>query len=295
MKIVDARSIKEKILAECKHESEIMKESVSKIPKLCIVQVEGDKASDLYVNNKIRTGSLIGIEIEHIKLPSNISEIDLKSEIIKLNNDNNVDGIIVQLPLPEHINEDVILEHIHYSKDVDGLGAIQQGLLSSKRNEEILFKPCTAQGVLEILKSVHDSLSGKKVTIINRSHLIGKPLIQLLLNENCTVTVCHSKTSNDDLLNYIASSDIVITGIGQPHYFDYSVFKNGQTIIDCSMNMLNGKLVGDVNIESMIDKESCKDIIISSGKGQTGPLTVACLMRNTIKAAKNNILYDFKN
>lgn len=289
MKIVNAKEIKERILKECKESIDELKSLGFRAPKLCIVQVEGDGASDLYVNNKIKTGTNIGLDVSHTKLPKNITTNMLQRLIIELNEDKDVDGIIVQLPLPEHINEEVILESIHFSKDVDGLGAIQQGLLSSGRNQDIMYIPCTAQGVLEILKDIHGDLTGKKAMIINRSHLIGKPLIQLLLNENCTVSVCHSKTDRDDLYDTIDFSDIIITGIGKAHFFSKGLFRNGKTIIDCSMNMLDSKLVGDVNMESMIGDIFHNDTIISSGKGQTGPLTVACLMRNTIKAAKNNI------
>lgn len=251
------------------------------VPKLCVIQVEGDSASDKYVNNKKKLGAEIGIEVEHILLANDVSYATLLDTITEKNNDNTVNGIIVQLPLPEHLKqyERVFLDNICPYKDVDGLGAYQIGWLGTKNKHALT--PCTAKGVVALLDNVvGDDLVGKDICIVNSSYLIGIPL-QAILRDKATVTLCRRFTK--DLKNKMRNADIVITGIGQAKHFDRSYVSNGQVIIDCSMNFDNGKLCGDYDLESL----KSMNVLIASGPGHTGPFTVLSLIANTIQAYIN--------
>lgn len=245
------------------------------VPKLVILQVEGDKASDSYVKNKVKLGKELGIEVEHTLLKSDISQAKLEMIISHYNADHNTNGIIVQLPLPNHLDERKALDTIDVEKDVDGLGTQQIGRLTTQNGR--IMHPCTALGVLNMLISI-TKLEGKDVVIVNRSNLIGKPLQIMLTDENATVTMCHSKTKN--LKEKIQNADIVITGIGKAKFFDKSYFKDGQIIIDCSMNVYEGKLCGDVKVEDLDEL----DVLVASGTGHTGVMTVLSLMYNTLMA-----------
>ena len=245
------------------------------VPKLVILQVEGDKASDSYVKNKIKLGKELGIEIEHTLLKSDIPQKKLEMIIEHYNADRDTSGIIVQLPLPDHLDERKALDTIDVEKDVDGLGTKQIGRLTTQNGR--VMHPCTALGVLNMLIHITE-LEGKDVVIVNRSNLIGKPLQIMLTNEDATVTMCHSRTKN--LKEKIQNADIVITGIGKAKFFDKSYFKDGQIIIDCSMNVYEGKLCGDVKIEDLEEL----DVLVASGTGHTGVMTVLSLMYNTLMA-----------
>lgn len=245
------------------------------VPKLVILQVEGDKASDSYVKNKIKLGKELGIEIEHTLLKSDIPQKKLEMIIEHYNADRDTSGIIVQLPLPDHLDERKALDTIDVEKDVDGLGTKQIGRLTTQNGR--VMHPCTALGVLNMLIHITE-LEGKDVVIVNRSNLIGKPLQAMLTNEDATVTMCHSRTKN--LKEKIQNADIVITGIGKAKFFDKSYFKDGQIIIDCSMNVYEGKLCGDVKIEDLEEL----DVLVASGTGHTGVMTVLSLMYNTLMA-----------
>ena len=251
------------------------------VPKLCVIQVEGDSASDRYVNNKKKLGAEIGIDVEHILLANDVSYATLLDTITEKNNDNTVNGIIVQLPLPEHLKqyERIFLDSICPYKDVDGLGAYQLGWLGTKN--KCALAPCTAKGVIALLDNVvEEGLVGKDICVVNCSYLIGIPL-QTMLRDIATVTVCHKLTN--DLKNKMRNADIVITGIGCAKFFDRSYVSNGQVIIDCSMNFDNGKLCGDYDLESL----KSMDVLIASGAGHTGPMTVLSLMINTVQAYIN--------
>lgn len=243
--------------------------------RLVIIQVEGDKASDSYVKNKVKLGAELGIKVSHVMLKNDTTQDKLERIIEFYNNEDSVNGIIVQLPLPKHLNERKALDKIDVEKDVDGLSTAQIGRLTTE-NGRVMF-PCTALGVLIMLINITE-LEGKDVVIVNRSNLIGKPLQTLLTKKNATVTMCHSKTKN--LKEKIQNADIVITGIGRAKHFDKSYFRDGQIIIDCSMNMYEGKLCGDVKIEDLEDL----DVLIASGTGHTGVMTVLSLMYNTLIA-----------
>lgn len=273
MKLINAQEIKEN---KIKALSDLTKGLETK-PQLTIIQVEGDEASNRYVNNKIKIGEQIGIDVKHILLPNDITTSQLIG-FVENENKGNTHGIIVQLPLPKQIDEKLVISHIKPSKDVDGLTNEQFGKLASQEIGALI--PCTAQSVMTILENVVDDFNGKNVTIVNRSHLIGLPLSLLLTHKNCTVTLCHSKTK--DLKSKMKSADIVITGIGKAHYFNEEYFRDEQIVVDCSMNFIDRKLVGDVDIEALKNING----YISSGKNQTGPLTCVSLMKNTIDAAK---------
>ena len=270
MKIINTREIAQEIKNAIR----------TTIPKdvetrLVIIQVEGDKASDSYVKNKVKLGAELGIKVSHVMLKNDTTQDKLERIIEFYNNEDSVNGIIVQLPLPKHLNERKALDKIDVEKDVDGLSTAQIGRLTTE-NGRVMF-PCTALGVLNMLINI-TKLEGKDVVIVNRSNLIGKPLQTLLTKENATVTMCHSKTKN--LKEKIQNADIVITGIGKAKFFDKSYFRDGQIIIDCSMNMYEGKLCGDVKIEDLEDL----DVLIASGTGHTGVMTVLSLMYNTLMA-----------
>ena len=270
MKIINTKEIAQEV-------KDAIKVTMPKgvVPKLVILQVEGDKASDSYVKNKVKLGKELGIEVEHTLLKSDIPQKKLEMIIEHYNADRDVSGIIVQLPLPKHLDERKALDTIDVEKDVDGLSTKQIGRLTTQNGR--VMHPCTALGVLNMLIHITE-LEGKDVVIVNRSNLIGKPLQTMLTNENATVTMCHSKTKN--LKEKIQNADIVITGIGKAKFFDKSYFKDGQIIIDCSMNMYEGKLCGDVKVEDLEEL----DVLVASGTGHTGVMTVLSLMYNTLMA-----------
>lgn len=270
MKIINTKEIAQEV-------KDAIKVTMPKgvVPKLVILQVEGDKASDSYVKNKVKLGKELGIEVEHTLLKSDIPQKKLEMIIEHYNADRDVSGIIVQLPLPKHLDERKALDTIDVEKDVDGLGTKQIGRLTTQNGR--VMHPCTALGVLNMLIHITE-LEGKDVVIVNRSNLIGKPLQTMLTDENATVTMCHSKTKN--LKEKMQNADIVITGIGKAKFFDKSYFKDGQIIIDCSMNMYEGKLCGDVKVEDLEEL----DVLVASGTGHTGVMTVLSLMYNTLMA-----------
>lgn len=275
MRIINTQKIIDELKLNLKKEVALM----NKKPTLAILQVEGAYQSDIYVRNKIKLADQLGIETKHIMFPKDVEQEEVRQVIILLNRNFDVDGIIVQLPLPDHLNEREILETIAVKKDVDGLTTGQMSLLEI--NDEKALVPCTASGVLKLIQS-QCNIEGKDVVIVNRSHLIGKPLQKVLTNMNATVTLCHSKTKNLD--KKTRDADIVITGVGIANKFNAKNFTSWQIIIDCSMNMHDGKLCGDVNVEDLKNL----DVSVASGKGHTGPCTVLSLMENTIKACKNN-------
>ena len=260
---------------------EDIKEATSKLkkkPRLTIIQVEGDKASDSYVRNKKKLGAELGIEVMHHLLPNTLSQKEYEI-VVKAMNQTETDGIIVQLPLPAHVDERALLELIDPDKDVDGLTSAQMGYLSVNHKDTLI--PCTAHGVLQMLLSLCPDLTGKDVTIVNASNLIGKPLREILTQRGCTVTVCHKKTK--ELKDKMTRADIVVTGIGQPFYFDASYFTDCQIIIDCGLSYHEetGKLVGDVNLPEVEEKLRT---FIASGTGHTGLATTTMLMYNTLQA-----------
>ena len=275
MKMIDSKAVIEL-------QKNLLKKSIEMFsikPTLAVIQIEGDTASDRYVKNKKKLGEELGIEVRHILLSNNVAQHAVCELIDKLNDDNNVNGIILQLPIPEHLNKRELLDRICPYKDVDGLGAYQIGWLGAKDKNALI--PCTAKGVMDLINATVNDITGLDIVIVNCSYLIGIPL-QTMLRDIATVTVCHKLTNG--LKNKMKSADIVITGIGSAKYFDRSYVSNNQVIIDCSMNFdSNNKLCGDYDLESL----KSMDVLIASGAGHTGPMTVLSLMANTIQAYIN--------
>lgn len=250
--------------------------SKGKSPKLTVIKVGDDQASNKYVANKVELGKKLGIEVEVIKFGDRCSYTAIVGAILDCSN-----PVIVQCPLPPHLDIDVISSYIPHEFDVDGFSLVQKGALANG-NERALV-PATALGVYELLKEECGDLRGKSVCIVNRSHLIGKPLSQLLTNANATVTLCHSHTEN--LMSHMRLADIIITGCGKRAIFNHRWIGSGAIIIDCSMAKKEGiQGVGDFDKESILDDEFSfhSDVRIASGYGHTGLLTTTFLMNNVI-------------
>ena len=247
-------------------------------PKLTVILIGDDPASHSYVNGKEKASKEIGIESEIIRLKDDTSEADLLDKIDKLNNDETVDGILVQLPLPKHINEQKVIEAIHPDKDVDGFHPISIGRMMVGQDT---FLPCTPNGILTLLKSKEIQIEGANAVIIGRSNIVGKPMGQLLLNENATVTYCHSRTK--DLKTFTKNADILIVAMGKAHAIDESYVKEGAAVIDVGINRTNeGKLTGDVDFEAVKEVAS----FITPVPRGVGPMTITMLLQNTIISAK---------
>lgn len=243
--------------------------------KLVIIQLGDDPASNSYINNKLKACERCKIESELIKLDVNTSQDDLLKIINRLNESENVTGILVQFPLPPHIDSRIVSDAIIYTKDVDGFSIINKGKLYS--NEECLV-PCTAQGVIEILNYNEIDIEGKNVVIINRSDLVGKPLMHLFLQNNATVTVCHSYTKN--LKEISSNADILVVGVGKPKFITKDYIKEGSIILDIGINFLENNLCGDIDFFDCIEK--CSKI--TTVPGGVGLLTVTNLLSNVVKA-----------
>ena len=234
----------------------------------------------MYVKNKNKTCKNIGFQsFEHI-LPENTSEDKLLNLINELNNDDQVNGILVQLPLPSHISSKKILVSINPQKDVDGFHLENVGRLVTGN---ALFKPCTPAGIIKLLDEYKIEIEGKNAVIIGRSNIVGKPVSFLLLERNATVTICHSRTK--DLPSITRSADILIAAIGKPNFVSLDMVKNNAVVIDVGINRLDGKLVGDVDFASVSNQAS----LITPVPGGVGPMTIAMLMENTLQAFKNSL------
>ena len=279
MIIIDGK----KIAAEIKDEvrEEIIERSIE--PCLAVILVGNDPASSVYVNNKKKACEYCHIKSLSYELPETTTEGELLALIEKLNLDSSVHGILVQLPLPKHINEDRIIDAISDKKDVDGFTKASAGALMTGM---VGFVPCTPAGIIEILKRSGVTIEGKRCVVIGRSNIVGKPMALLLLRENGTVTVTHSKTK--DLKSIAKEADILIVAVGRPEMVDESYVKDKAVVIDVGIHRLdpeknNGrKLCGDVNFDSVKDKVS----MITPVPGGVGPLTIAMLMKNTLKACE---------
>jgi len=291
-KIIDGKMIAQNLRDNLKKEIEKIKKIHNKVPGLAVVQVGNVAASSVYVKAKTKSALEVGIEVFDHHLDENVSQIELLELVDKLNKQENVDGILVQLPLPKHINEQLVLDSIHPNKDADGFHPLNVGKLSiSETNDENLLIPCTPYGCLLMLKGLNIELKGKNAVVIGRSNIVGKPMAQLLLKESCTVTIAHSKTIN--LPDLCSNADILIAAVGRPEIVKGSWIKNNAIVIDVGINRIqkeiNGeiknKLVGDVDFLEAEKKASA----ITPVPGGVGPMTIACLLRNTTIAMKNKI------
>ncbi len=290
-KIIDGKKIAQNLRNNLKSEIKKLKEKYNSIPGLAVVQVGNVAASSVYVKAKTKSALEVGIEVFDHHLRDSTSQEELINLVHKLNNQNNVNGILVQLPLPDHINEQIVLDSINPDKDADGFHPLNVGKLSiSATNDENLLIPCTPFGCLLMLKEIGIDLKGKNAVVIGRSNIVGKPMAQLLLKESCTVTIAHSKTIN---LNEISKgADILIAAVGRPEIVKGEWIKENAIVIDVGINrvqkMIDGelknKLVGDVNFEEAKKTASA----ITPVPGGVGPMTIACLLRNTTIAFKNS-------
>ena len=280
--LIDGKAFAERLVGSVGVAVEELSNTHSFKPGLAVVLVGENPASEVYVKNKVRQTNNSGmVSIEH-RLPEETSEEDLLSLVKDLNEDEKIDGILVQLPLPDHINENSIINSISPSKDVDGFGIPNVGLLSTSGKGLI---PCTPLGCLLLLKDQLGDLTGKNAVIIGRSNIVGKPMAQLLIKESCTVTIAHSKTKN--LENVCRNADILVAAVGRPHFVKDDWVKDGAVVIDVGINRLppegdkKGRLVGDVDFENVSKIASA----ITPVPGGVGPMTIACLLRNTVTAA----------
>ena len=247
---------------------------------LAVIIAGEDPASKVYVRNKINSCAEVGIKSFHYELPSDVSEKEITDIIEELNANKDVYGILVQLPLPKGIDERKILSKIDPQKDVDGFSPFQMGKLVLG---EKCFPSCTPGGVMELLKYYSIPVAGKKAVVIGRSNTVGKPMALMLLKQNATVTICHSKTEN--IGKIAAEADILLVAIGKPHFVTADMVKDGAVVIDVGINRVDGKLCGDVDYENVKDKCS----YITPVPGGVGPMTVAMLMKNTVDAFLENV------
>ncbi len=286
--IIDGKQLAKKIRANLKIECEELKEQGIN-PKLAVIMVGDNPASKVYVRNKSRACNEVGIEYQEYLLPENATQKELLELIKKLNQDKEINGILLQSPLPQHFNINEAFKTITYSKDVDGFTPASVGKLCIG---EDTFISCTPYGVIKMFEEYNIDLKGKNVVILGRSNIVGKPLIQCCLQKDATVTVCHSKTEN--LSEYTKKADVIIAAIGKAKFLTEDMVKDGVVIIDVGINRQDdGKLVGDVDFENVSKKAS----YITPVPGGVGPMTIAMLMNNVIKAAKEQkkVFQCYKN
>ena len=259
---------------------EELKKEVSKItpkPSLVVIQVGDDPASNIYVNSKAKLALEIGYEFCHVKFNSDVTEEEIITKIEEINENDKINGVIVQLPIPKHLNANKIINKIDPIKDIDGLTELNAGKLLTG---DASLVSCTPKGIITLLKHYNIELQGKHVVIVGRSNLVGKPLIGLCLNENATVTICHSKTKN--LEEITKTADILIVAIGKSKFINEKYVKEGSIIVDVGINRVDGKLYGDVDFDSVFKKSS----FITPVPGGVGPMTTISLMENVLISYK---------
>ncbi|MDW7748204.1 bifunctional methylenetetrahydrofolate dehydrogenase/methenyltetrahydrofolate cyclohydrolase FolD [Halomonas sp.] len=282
--LIDGKQLSDRLLQDVASEVALLKGEHDMVPTLAVVLVGEDPASQVYVRNKVKRATEAGMgSIEH-RLDAETSQDTLNALIDDLNNDPEVHGILVQLPLPSQLDEDVVIASIHPAKDVDGFHPLNVGALASGRPSLV---PCTPQGCMIMLRQVHPDLSGKNVVVVGRSNIVGKPMAALLLQANCTVTIAHSRTRNIEAL--CRDADIVVAAVGRAEFINADWIKPGATVIDVGINAIDvdgkRKLVGDVDFESVARVAGA----ITPVPGGVGPMTIACLLLNTTRAARRQL------
>lgn len=277
MMIIDGKKEAELLRDEIKKEVLKIKESKNKVPGLTVILIGNYTPSQIYVKNKEKNSKEVGMNSDVIKYSDDVSEKEILDKIKELNNDQNVSGVLVQLPLPKQIDKEKIINAIHPSKDVDGFNPVNVGNLSSGYKGLV---PCTPMGCLMLIKKVEKNLNGKHAVIIGRSNLNGKPMAHLLLKENCTVTIVHSKTKN--LRQECLKADILVAAVGVPNLVKKDWVKKDAIVIDVGINKLNDKIVGDVEFDQVKDIAKA----ITPVPGGVGPMTIACLLKNTLECFK---------
>ena len=277
MILIDGKKAAAELREELKKEVTDLKTKYNKVPGLTVILIGDMTPSQIYVRNKEKSANEVGLKSEVIKYPDTVEEETVLEKIEELNNDDSVSGILVQLPLPKHIDKQKVIEKIVPSKDVDGFHPMNVGNLSSGYESSV---PCTPLGCYLLIKKIEPNLSGKKAVVVGRSNLNGKPMTQLLLKENCTVTITHSKTRN--LKEECLKADILIAAVGVANLVKKDWVKNGSIIIDVGINKQGDKIVGDVSFEEVKDKVKA----ITPVPGGVGPMTIACLLKNTLECFK---------
>ncbi|MDX1742425.1 MAG: bifunctional methylenetetrahydrofolate dehydrogenase/methenyltetrahydrofolate cyclohydrolase FolD [Ruegeria sp.] len=277
--VIDGKAFAAKVRAQVADQVVKLKEENGITPGLAVVLVGEDPASQVYVRSKGKQTVEVGMNSYEHKLDAETTEEDLLALIDKLNNDPAVHGILVQLPLPKHLNEDLVINSIDPAKDVDGFHISNVGLLGTGQKSMV---PCTPLGCLMMLRDYHGSLSGMDAVVIGRSNIVGKPMAQLLLGDSCTVTIAHSRTK--DLPDVVRRADIVVAAVGRPEMVPGDWIKEGATVIDVGINRIErdgkNKLVGDVDYDSAAERAGA----ITPVPGGVGPMTIACLLANTLTA-----------
>ena len=276
-KIIDGKALSAKIREELKVKAEAFEKKSGRKAGLAVILVGEDPASKIYVRNKITACEQVGIKSFAYYLPAETDKADIIELVETLNADGKVDGILVQLPLPNKADEEEVLEHVSPLKDVDGFHAVNAGNLLLGGN---CLAACTPSGVIELIKSTGVEIAGKHAVVLGRSNIVGKPAAMLLLQNNATVTICHSKTQN--LKEITRQADILVVAIGKKEFVTGDMIKPGAIVIDVGMNRADDKLYGDVCFNEALDKAS----FITPVPGGVGPMTITMLMSNTLKAAE---------
>lgn len=276
-KVIDGKQIAKNIREELKSQINDQKEE-GRVPGLAVVLVGDNPASETYVGMKEKAAEEIGIHSELHDVDSSISQEELLDLVDQLNNDDKIDGILVQLPLPDHIDELAVIEAIDPGKDVDGFHPINTGRLFSGQKDLLRFDPCTPLGIINLIERKGIDIEGKNAVIVGRSNIVGKPVAHLLLERNATITICHSRTK--DLKAETLDADILVAAVGRPNFITGDMVKEGACVIDVGINRIDGELVGDVEYDSAYERAGA----ITPVPGGVGPMTIAMLMKNTVKA-----------
>jgi methylenetetrahydrofolate dehydrogenase (NADP+)/methenyltetrahydrofolate cyclohydrolase len=278
---IDGKAFADKLCEQLKGEVEQLVAEHNLRPCIAVVLVGDDPASHVYVSNKVKRCQQLGIESREHRLPDTTSQSELMALIHQLNNDKGVHGILVQLPLPPQLNDEEVINAIRSDKDVDGFSIQNVGYLNVGQNRLV---PCTPLGSMMMLKDHLGNLSGLNAVVVGRSNIVGKPMAQLLLQENCTVTIAHSRTKN--LPDVCRNADILVAAVGRPRFIKGDWIKPGATVIDVGINRIEedgkNRLVGDVDYDAAFEVAGA----ITPVPGGVGPMTIACLMYNTVAAAK---------
>ncbi len=281
-KLIDGKALAKEVRAEVKARADAFRATHNRAPGLHVVLVGDDPASQVYVRNKERAAQKVGIEGQVHRLPAETSEADLLALVFELNGDDNIDGILVQLPLPGHLHDQTIVDAIDPAKDVDGLHPFNAGLLTVGRRG---LRPCTPSGCMRMLEHIGCDPQGQRALVLGRSTLVGKPIAMMLLEKNATVTIAHSRTQNLD--QRVREADILIAAVGRPNLVRGDWVKEGAVVIDVGINRLeDGNLTGDVDFEGAKDRAS----FITPVPGGVGPMTIAMLLSNTVDAAEARTL-----
>ncbi len=283
--LLNGKEFSKKLKNNLKIEVENLKKETNQTPGLVIILVGNNPASEVYVRNKVKDATNCGINANLIRFEETISEQELIDEVIKLNNDDTCHGLIVQLPLPKHINEQVIIDTISPDKDVDGFGILNKGKLFSGLES---IESATPKGIMKLLEEYNIDPKGKHAVVVGRSNIVGKPMAIMLLNKHATVTICHSRTEN--LSEITKQADILVVAIGKPKFITKDMVKEGAVVIDVGTNRVDDKLAGDVDFENVEPIAS----YITPVPGGVGPLTIASLLENTVIAFKNAINFKTK-